>query len=311
MNFGVPQGSILGPVLFNLYVIQLTDQISSKAIQYADDTTIYRHCRITDIETSIKILEKDIKELLIWSRKHNLLFNCEKLQFIIFVSNRLSKLLGKDRSYLIRSSEKSIEQKQNVKLLGVLFDENLTWNDQVNRIIKSSYGTLCALRKFGRFTPFHVRKSIAEALILSKLNYGSAVFAQIPDYLMQRLQKVQNITAAYVLSRYASIKDVVDLKWLPMKELFEWNTVKLVHKSKFDPKHPVYLKVDFHIPKRSVRAENQEPFVAPGETKTFQAQAKVFDNLPENIKTVNEYKKISIESKKFYLDQALAKYLSF
>ena len=60
-----------------------------------------------------------------------------------------------------------------------------------------------------------------------------------------------------------------------------------------------------------MHAENQEPFVAPGETKTFQAQAKVFDNLPENIKTANDYKKFSTESKKFYLDQALAKYLSF
>ena len=310
MNFGVPQGSILGPVLFNLYVIELTNDISSQAIQYADDTTIYRHCKIINIRDSIKELESDIRDLLVWSKNHNLLFNSEKLQFIIFFSSRLSKQLGTDRSYLIRSSGLSIEQKHNVKLLGILFDENLTWNDQINRIIKSSYGTLRALRNFSRFTPYHVRKTLAEALILSRLNYGSAVFAQIPKYLIRRLQKMQNVTAGYVLSHYAVTKDVVDLKWLPIKELFEWNTVKLVHKSKFDSKHPQYLKVDFHIPRRNVRPENQEPLVTPGETKTFQAQAQVFDNLPKNLKTLKDYEKFSEETKKFYLDQALAESLS-
>ena len=142
------------------------------------------------------------------------------------------------------------------------------------------------------------------------MNYGSAVFAHIPKYLINRLQKVQNVTAGYVLSRYATTKDVLDLKWLPIKELFEWNTVKLVHKSKFDPMHPEYLKVDFHIPKRYVRSENQEPLVTPGETKTFQAQAQVFNNLPTNLKTLKDYKDFSIETKKFYLDQALAVSLS-
>ena len=104
-------------------------------------------------------------------------------------------------------------------------------------------------------------------------------------------------------------KDVVELEWLPMKELFQWNTAKLVHKSKFDPKHPDYLKVEFHTPKRGVRSEKQEPFVAPGVTKTFQAQAKLFDDLPEKLKTI-EYKKFSKDSKIFYLDQALAESLS-
>ena len=90
MNFGVPQESILGPVLFNLYVIELTNKISSRAIQYADDTTIYRHCKIANIKTAIKDLENDIEALLSWSRDHNLLFNCDKFQFYILVSNRLS-----------------------------------------------------------------------------------------------------------------------------------------------------------------------------------------------------------------------------
>ena len=88
MFFGVPQGSILGPVLFNLYVIELSDRISSNAIQYADDTTIYRHCKITDTTNCIKEIEKDLEQLLSWSQNHNLLFNSDKLQFIVFASQQ-------------------------------------------------------------------------------------------------------------------------------------------------------------------------------------------------------------------------------
>ncbi|XP_066929003.1 uncharacterized protein [Clytia hemisphaerica] len=139
-------------------------------------------------------------------------------------------------------SGKSIEHKVNVKLLGVQLDENLTWSTHINGIIKSSQGTLRSLRKFSRFTPFSVRKTLAETLILSKLNYSNVVFAQIPKYQLDRLQKIQNIAAGYVLSRYATLHDVIELKWLPVKEYFELNTSKIVHKSRRDANHPHYLR---------------------------------------------------------------------
>ena len=189
MFFGVPQGSILGPVLFNLYVAELADRTYSKTIQYADGTTLYRHCKISTLHECVFAIQKDVEKLLSWSQQNNLIFNCDKLQSILFSSSRLSSKHNlEDSSLLIRCSRQSIQQKANVKLLGVIFDQHLTWIDQINNIIRSTHGTLRVLRKFSRFTPMKVRKTLAEALILSKINYCNVVYGQLPKYLINRLQ---------------------------------------------------------------------------------------------------------------------------
>ena len=131
-----------------------------------------------------------------WSQQNNLILNCDKLQSILFSLSRFSSKHNlEDSSLLIRCSRQSIQQKANVKLLGVIFDQHLTWIDQINNIIRSTHGTLRVLRKFSRFTPMKVRKTLAEALILSKINYCNVVYGQLPKYLTNRLQRVQNTTA--------------------------------------------------------------------------------------------------------------------
>ncbi|XP_066930768.1 uncharacterized protein [Clytia hemisphaerica] len=277
IHFGVPQGSILGPVLFNLYVTELSDQISSLSIQYADDTTLYRHSKIRDILQCIREIETDIESLSTWSADHNLLFNADKLQYIIFSTKRLASYhkLCSDYSYLISCSKKSIEQKDVVKLLGLHFDKSLSWSDHINQIIKSSHGTIRALRNFQRFTPFKVRKSLAEAIVLSKIAYSIVVFGQIPDYLLNRLQRIQNIAAGYVLNRYATLKDVVDLQWLPIKELIDFNVSKLVYKALNDKKWPSYLSLVKVTQPRKLRSQDDAP---PSTIKYAKSRTNYYSN---------------------------------
>ena len=84
---------------------------------------------------------------------------------------------------------------------------------------------------FGNSADTRVRKTLAEALILSKINYCNMVYGQLPKYLINRLQRVQNTTAGYIYGWYAKTLDVINLNWIPIEENVEMNTVKLTHKS--------------------------------------------------------------------------------
>ena len=99
-----------------------------------------------------------------------------------------------------------------------------------------------------RYTPYKLRKTLAEALILSKFDYGNVAYQNVPKFLIKRLQKVQTISAVYVLNLYAKECDVIKLGWLPIIERNEFNTTKLAFKALYCSEWPGYLPLKFHKP---------------------------------------------------------------
>ena len=90
-KYGVPEGSILGPVLFNLYVADMSSITpNSNCIQCTDNSTLYRSCKINKKDTCIKELEKDLTSIAKWSIETNLVFNTGKIKFMLISSNQLS-----------------------------------------------------------------------------------------------------------------------------------------------------------------------------------------------------------------------------
>ena len=101
MFLRVPQGSILGTVLFNLYLAELANRKYSTTIQCAHDTTLYRHCKISKLHEFTAAIQKDVEKLLSWSQQNNLIFNFNKLQSIVFSSSRLSAEHNREDSSLL------------------------------------------------------------------------------------------------------------------------------------------------------------------------------------------------------------------
>ena len=218
-NFGVPQGGILGPVLFSLYIVDIVDNISCNSLQYADDTTLYQHCKLKNLQNCIEKLESNLQIVSDWALQNSLVFNDDKTKYMLFSSIQLSKrhnLNPPDKCKLVHNNE-PVERLNSTKILGVHFDENLTWITQINNLIKLSHAKLRNMRLFKRFTPYKVRKTLAETLILSNLRYCIPVYSQLPKYLIRRLQRTQNTVAGYVLRRYALESDfITTLGWFPV-----------------------------------------------------------------------------------------------
>ena len=258
---------------------------------------------------NIKAMEKDITALSSWSGDNGLVFNNKKLQCIFFSKSR-SASTKTDRSYLVRSQGQSIKQDSSVKLLGVTFDENLSWNEQVNNVTKSTYGILRTLKHFKRFTPMNVRKTLAASLILSKLNYCNVVYAKLPIYLQNRLQRVQTCAAGYVFGRYATLHDVIKLNWLPIEENIEFCVAKYTFKSIKNHDWPSYLQAEMIVNQRNLRSSERGPRMQYGDPGTFQQQTLIFNDLPTSIRLKENFEKFYIEAKRFYKDKALARVLS-
>ena len=120
VNFGVPQGSILGPVLFNIYVADLQDNVNVKCFQYADDKTIYDRAKISDLNSCRNTIYQSINKLSVWSKESTLAFNNDKTKVMILSTPQMSRVHHLDEyDHSIAVSGYKLERIQSCKLLGV------------------------------------------------------------------------------------------------------------------------------------------------------------------------------------------------
>ena len=219
---------------------------------------------------------------------------------ILFSTSQLAQKhqLSDSNTYQIKCNEKAVKRVQCVKLLGIHFHENLSWKDHVNNVVKSGYGTLRILRQFA---PLNVRKTLAETLVLSKMSYYIVVYAQLPNYQINRLQRVQNTAVGYVLNRY--------VHWLPIKGNNEFSISKLVFLASNDTNWPKYLPIKTVKNRRSLRTENTMK-VTRGKANCFSNRALVFNELPKSVRCSHTVNSFNHEAKKYYMDKALARSLS-
>ena len=186
--FGVPQGSIIGSILFNLYVSDLQDNVISNVSQYSDDTSFYGHTTVKQLKQCAEKVTNTLNELNSWSCDSDLLLNPKKSKFMLFSSKRLSRTHNLQDSNIceIKQNNLQLERVTEYKLLGIEFNEHLDWSNHFQNVIKSCYAKLAQLRKIKRYTSYNVRKQLAHSLIISKLDYCNLLFHNTPVYALNR-----------------------------------------------------------------------------------------------------------------------------
>lgn len=160
--------------------------------------------------------------------------------------------------------------------------ENLKWNEDVQSKISKCYSTLSVLKNLA---PFPIKKQLAESLVLSRIDYNDAVSYPLPAYLVKRLQRVQLSAAAFVLNRFATVSDVLDLGWLPVTYRRDFNLSKLISKALNHSHWPSYLKLEEYTPARTLRSSTERKLTVSKVNGTFQdCAAKLFNKLPSHIR---------------------------
>ena len=236
LEFGIPQGSVLGPVLFNIYVrsiYQLIERLGFAVKGFADDHQLYISF-VPDFQ--YHYLGKRINQVLQvldgWMNSFFLKLNMDKTQIIVFGPKAMRDKIVINGIF-VNNDSNCIRFSNVVCNLGIWFDSSLTFSDQVNKVVSSAFLTIKNISRISSFLTLKEKSTVVCCLILSKLDYANSLYYRIHGDLLNRLQYVQNCAARLIYKRRKRdhVSDILrDLHWLPIKKRILFKILLIVHK---------------------------------------------------------------------------------
>ena len=221
VHSGVPQGSVLGPILFTMYIKPLSAVIDSHSIihhSFADDIQQQTSAPPDKISELLHSMQPCISDVKAWATANMLRLNDNKTELLLITSKRTKHLHNLPTSITIGNAQ--IPFKQSVKNLGLTLDCHLTMNAHVANIAWTYYFELCRLTTICRFLTSTATATLVSAFVLSRIYYcNSLLFGSTHD-VTSHLQRIQNYAARVILClpKSSSITThLQSLHWLPVK----------------------------------------------------------------------------------------------
>ena len=220
LTTGVPQGSILGPILFTLYmspVSEIPKRHGLSSLLYADDTQLYLSFHHTEFAQSVHIIQKCLLDIKKWMSENFLMLNQEKTEVLLVGSPYFLKTLS---SVSIPFSDITIKSTDQVKNLGCILDSRVKMDKFVSLKCQSAMFYIKSIASIRRHLDSQSTKTLIQSLVISRLDYANSILAGVTNSQLRRLQLVQNAAARLVTNTKVNehITPVrMKLHWLPIE----------------------------------------------------------------------------------------------
>ena len=267
LRYGVPQGSVLGPVLFTLYSQPLSDVIIAHSCdfhKYADDTEVSQSGTPGDFPPIQTSIETCVNNVLGWMNSNKLKLNTDKTEVLPVGSPGRLELIDSESADIGGSV---VPFKSSVKYLGVTIDQTLSMHDHISNICRSCFLELRRIASIRSFLSISSCNRLVTAFILSRLDFCNSVLFGLPKEEICRLQRIQNSAARLTLQKRK--QDHVtpllrELHWLPVQFRLEYKLAVLTFRH-FEETLPSYLANALHTytPSRSLRSSYAKQLKVP------------------------------------------------
>lgn len=248
LESGVPQGGVLSPLLFSIFINFLTPELRCAFHLYADDLQLYAQTDVDHISDAITKLNNDLKSIKNWSDRFGLAVNPTKCQALIVGSHRNMSKISNFKLPPVVFNDIIIPFSRNVKNLGLHIDTTLGWRAQVTSISQKVIRTLRSLYRLKNMLPSNVKAMLVQTLIFPMVDYGDVCYYDLNADLLNKLDRLLNNCIRFVfnLRKYDHVSaHRTRLKWLPIRQRREERALTTLFSLLDSASSPSYLKSHF------------------------------------------------------------------